>query len=197
LKTRILLGGLAALAVMAFGVASASATTISPQGPIAPLSGAVNWKVGNLAFTCSSSTIPGVVNANGTITGGKPTFVGCNSGLGATTITAKEPVRYELAFTATGLKTTLRNINLNFNLPTHGCSFNVTGYETTENTGLSPLTVSKLAFSNASTSTTPATLRLTSFPPGENGFCTALFANYPYVAFAATYSLSPPLVVSK
>jgi hypothetical protein len=197
LKTRILLGSLAALAVMALGVGSASAATVSPPGPFTPTSSSVGFKVGNLSFACTSSKIPGVVNSGGTITGLAPTFSGCNSGLGATTITAKEQSRYELAFNSTGLVTTLRNINLTFSTGGGNCRFNVTGYESTENLGNSPLTVSKLAFSNASTATTPATLRLTSFPAGETSSCFGLLTGNPYVAFAATYTLSPSLVVSK
>jgi hypothetical protein len=201
LKTRILLGGLAALAVMAFGAASASATTISPQGPIAPLSNATNFKIFNLPITCSTSTIPGTVNANGTITGGKPTFAGCNSGIGAVEITANQALHYAVGFNplgvgTEGVATTLSDISLNFKFVTHGCSITVGGSESTFNKGLSPLTITSLAFSNAPTSTTRASMYVTGYPAG-NSFCSSLFAQNPSVAFASTYTLSPSLVVSR
>jgi hypothetical protein len=197
LKTRILLGGLAALAVMAFGVASASATTINPQGPFAPLSSSVTFKVADVPFTCTSSTIPGTVNSNGTITGGKPTFAGCTSVVGAAEVVANKAATYALAFKPTGLETTLGSLSLNFKLPSKHCSFNVEGSESTENVGPSPIAVSKLAFSNGTVSSQPASLRITSFPITETRFCQNLVAGQPYVPFAATYTLSPSLVVSK
>jgi hypothetical protein len=196
LKTRILLAGLAVVAAMAFSASSALAVTASPVGQFAATSGAVNFKVDNLGFTCNSSKLGGVVGTNGAIHGLNDQFSTCQSGLGPTTVTANQLIQFEMAFDSNGLGTTLGNINLSFNAANSGCRFNVTGTESTENLGFSPLTLSELVFPTSSPPP-PATLKLTSFPTGETSHCFGLLTLNSPVTFQATYKLSPSLTITK
>jgi hypothetical protein len=197
LKNRILLGSFAALAVMAFGVASASATTINNKGPFAPISGLVTFNIinasnhsSNLKVTCNNSILPGTVNADSTITGGKPTFSGCTAMLGTASfgpvaITPLEPVHYSMVLNAAGVSTVLTKINWSIYLSNYNCGMNYAGSATTSTPGSAPVSVTKLALASV--------LRRTGFK-GPSPFCEELFANFGEAQFSSTYDLSPPLV---
>jgi hypothetical protein len=193
LKTRILLTGLAAVVAMAFSASSALAVTVGPSGAHLATSGTATFKVDNFSFVCEKSTLPTVATNDGVLHGLIPTFTKCNSYFGYETVTAsyKEPTKYEMAFDQNGLNTTVRGFNLAFS--NSACKFNVTGYESTTNLGLSPLNLSDLVFPNDSKS--PATMTLSSFPESNHCF-NFLTLNSP-VEFSATYKFPSPLVVTK
>jgi hypothetical protein len=193
LKTRILLAGLAVVVAMAFSASSALAVTVGPAGTHTATSGTATFKVDNFSFVCEKSTIPTAVGKEGAIRGLIPTFTNCNSYFGTETVTAsyKSPITYEMGFDQNGLNTTVRGFNLAFS--NSACKFNITGYESTTNLGVSPLTVSALVFPNSSKS--PSTMTLSSFP--EANHCFGLLTLNSPVEFSATYKFASPLVVTK
>ncbi len=201
-----MLGGLAALAAMAFGTGTAGATTITPQGPFTGTSSSVTFRFfATLPVTCTSSTLPGTVNApdggKSSITGGKPTFGNCWNaavGLGPVEVTSVEPVNVEMTSLSGGVKTTVRNISLDFYYPKTLCRYDVLGTETTENAGLFPVTISQLAFSAPQTAV-PAVMTVTHIYPGNKGGpCNSSGGIYTgqKVGFEATYKLDHSLIVS-
>jgi hypothetical protein len=198
-----MLGGLAALAAMAFGTGSAGAATISPQGPFTPTASSVGlaFQGGGPAqsLRCASSTAPGTVNAPNEgkppVSGGTPTFSNCTlpAPLGPTaTVTAKEAASYEIAALPGGVKTTLGNINLHIAFPKTGCSVDALGLMVAEAPGVYPVVVSQLAFASSQTSA-PSTLKVTHV--GTGSYCLAFYVGQ-RIAFSATYKLDHSLLVS-
>ena len=197
MKKRILVGCFAALAVMALGVASASATTINNKGSFGPISGLATFNIinpgnhsANLKVTCTNSILPGTINADSTITGGTPRFSGCTAMLGTgsfgpVAITALEPLHYSMVLNAAGVSTILTKINWSIYLSNYNCGMNFAGSAATSTPGSAPVTVTKLALASV--------LHRTSFK-GPSAFCEELFLNFGEAQFSSTYDLSPPLV---
>jgi hypothetical protein len=197
-----MLGGLAALAAMAFGTGSAGAATISPQGPFTPTSSSASFIFlgAGLQVKCASSTFPGTVNAPSggvqSITGGAPTFSNCTAPRpwGPTVpVTANETATYEITALAGGATTTVRNINLHFeiiNTYRGNCVIDAQGVMASETTGFYPISISQLVFETTQRSQ-PSTLKVSHVANCIPQF----YVNEP-IAFSATYKLDHSLLVS-
>jgi hypothetical protein len=206
MKSRMLFGLCAALAVMAFAAASASAARTSPRGPFTGTASGWTMSVVDQAnttitwiVTCNTATLPGTVNADSSITGGTPTFSGCvsrwKSNSGTTSgepavVTVTEPVRWTQGPVPPNLRTTLQNVKLHVGLPSRYCGMNYNGTLVATNAGPFPVTVAQLA---------PAgTLNLTGFtkePPVNSPFCEELYEAFREAKISATYTMNPALVV--
>lgn len=198
-----MLGGLAAIAAMAFGTSTAGAATISPQGPFTGTSGGVTFKFwGFWPVTCTSSTITGTVNAPSggasSISGGKPSFSNCSLPQGVSgpvEVTATKPVSYEMTHLGSGVQTLVSNISLDFYWPRTLCRVNVQGTATAENPGLGPVTISQLSPS-ASGTAPPYQMRASLYAGNSGTPCKQWIYTGQPVGIEATYKLDHPLTVS-
>ena len=203
MRTRILLGGLAACMALMVAAGSASAATTRP---ITATSSKVVFATNYYSFGCSSATIPATLieNAGQVIAvqsqSPKPTYSGCE-GFNTENPSIKEgpftvtPLgwagTWQFPTDATGLHVQLPPYLLKLSFPGYDCNLELEG---TLRTGAvaagHPATISSLPFNKAG-----MTIKAVN---GDSGVCfymKNMFEDGKPASFTGTYAVSPPFTL--